>query len=237
MQANRERMKKTTLCLAGLIVCSAAIVSWRIHRNSVAAIEATDAARMEREAQAAEIQRRSAALSSQLAQESSSHGLSETQLRELLRLRHEVGQLLAGKLEIQQLQATNRLLEAALPESQRASTATRWDRDQLQPAGYHDPESAMITTLWALGQDAAPGTFSAVNETNALRSAEYRRRIGELLNPAEATGITLVQKKETAAGEVLLDLYYEGEGKTRRFLMKQVDGSWQLADLVSITAH
>ena len=67
--------------------------------------------------------------------------------------------------------------------------------------------------------------------------AAHYRRIGELLYPPTTTGISLVGKKLNSPDEAVVDLYYEGEGKTRKFVLRRVEGEWKLHDLVSITAN
>ena len=41
----------------------------------------------------------------------------------------------------------------------------------------------------------------------------------------------------TTPDDAIVDIYYEGEGKTRQFAMKRVDGQCRLQDLISIIAN
>jgi hypothetical protein len=104
----------------------------------------------------------------------------------------------------------------------------------------------MISTLWALNSNDLNTQLSGLTPTERAKFAEegntekiaaYCKRTGELLNPSAATSISLIGKTENSPDEVLLDLYYDGEGKTRRFLMRRVEGAWQLQGLDSIIAN
>ena len=104
----------------------------------------------------------------------------------------------------------------------------------------------MITTLWALSSHDPESQLSMLTpHEKAQLTSEGKleevlaiyQRVGALLNPPAATGISLVGKKVSSPDEVILDLYYEGEGKTRKFMMKKVAGAWKFQDLISIVAN
>lgn len=186
-------------------------------------------------------------LSKQIARGKPVTSLPDDQFRELLRLRGEVGRFHSERRETDQLHATNQQLLATLAKSERAQIVqVRWARDQLAFAGYADPESAMVSTLWGLN-NGGPGFYRSKltpdqkaqleKSGKSEEVAASHRKIGELLYPPTTTGISLVGKKLNSPDEAVVDFYYEGEGKTRKFVLRRVEGEWKLHDLVSITAN
>jgi hypothetical protein len=43
----------------------------------------------------------------------------------------------------------------------------------------------------------------------------------------------VIGKKLNSPDEAVVDLHYEGEGKTRQFVLRRVAGEWKLHQLVS----
>src|SRR5947209_3992392 len=83
------------------------------------------------------------------------HTLSRHQLRELLRLRSQVGQLHQTVTEKAPLAKRQAKLKAAVKESEKQvaeeqAAANYWPKEQLAFAGYTDPESTMKSLLWAM---------------------------------------------------------------------------------------
>lgn len=240
-------MTRSTFAVVSTIVIAGGVISWSIQRHAAVRLRETSASSHELAGQLAQLQGESLRLSDQIAQRKPDASLPDDQFRELLRLRGEVGRLRGERRETDQLHGTNQQLLATLAKSERAQTVqVRWARDQLAFAGYADPESAMVTTLWAFSNGDPKFLLSMLTpDEKALLEKEGTsedvttryRKIGELLYPPTATGISLVGKKLNSPGEAVVDLYYEGEGKTRKFVLKRVEGQWKLHDLVSITAN
>ena len=44
---------------------------------------------------------------------------------------------------------------------------------------------------------------------------------------APASGFDVVAQKQPAPGHAIVEVYFEGEGKTRKFEMRQVGGEWR----------
>ncbi len=240
-------MTKPRIILLILIVVTGAIVSWGIYHQGVVRLQQADMACREQAEELARVKEESVRLSNLIARSKPSGSLSDTQFRELMRLRGEVGQRRGEAREIAQIDATNRQLSAILAESGGAPVVpVHWAREQMAFAGYADPESAMISTLWALS-NGDPSFYRAMlsagekeeseGEGNPQEIAEQYKKIGEMLYPSSATGISVVGKKENSPDEAVVDLYYEGEGKTRKFVVRKVDGQWKLHDMVSITSN
>jgi hypothetical protein len=241
---------RAQLMLLGGTILTSGIASWTLKHRAAIELQKTSAALQEQAEQLAELTEESARLSNAIVHARSSQPLPEDQFHELLRLRGRMGRLLEQKAELNQLAATNQLLHTALANSENAPTAqARWSREELNYAGYADPESAAVSTLWAwnskdpavqmamLTPEGKASLEHLAAEGKAVSVEAYCKQMAEMLNPAAATGVSLVGKKQNSPEEVLLDLYYDGEGKTRRFLMKRIDGAWKLQDLVSITAN
>jgi hypothetical protein len=240
-------MTRSSLAVISAIVVAGSVFSWSIQRQAAVRLQETRGASRELAGQLAQLQEDNLWLSSQIAQRKPFASLPDDQFRELLRLRGEVGRLRGDRRETDQLHATNQQLLATLAKSERAQTVqVRWASDQLAFAGYADPESAMVSTLWGLNNGDPDFYLSMLTPDQKAvlekagkseETAAIYRKIGELLYPPTTTGISLVGKKLNSPDEAVVDLYYEGEGKTRKFILKRTDGAWKLHDLVSITAN
>ena len=97
-------------------------------------------------------------LSNLLAQANGSQSLPDERLKELLRLRGEVGVLRQQGKEIEALRQENRQARAALESSLKtrnagapraAANADYWPRDSWAFAGYASPEASLQTSVWA----------------------------------------------------------------------------------------
>ncbi len=174
---------------------------------------------------------------------------SEGRLRELLRLRGEIGQLrrLAGEAE--QLRAMNQRLTAAAtnpaPETSGpppdATVLAHWPKAQLAFTGYADPASALQTTLWAMSR-GDPGLLAAsltpealatiagqglsLHRTAAEDVAASARGIADSLSPS--SGFYLVGQNLTSPDRAVLDVYFDAEGKTRKFALEKIGAEWKL---------
>ena len=239
-------MTKLKLAVVSTIVIASVIVSWSIQHHAFMRLRETSATSHELAGQLAQLREESSCLSNQIAQAKPSGSLPDDQFRELLRLRGEVGQLRGERRETDQLRVTNQQLLATLSKSDGAPPLqVRWERDQLAFAGFADPESAMISTLWGLNNGDPNFYLSLLTPDQKAQlekkgrsdviAAQYKK-IGEVLNPPGATGISLVGKKLNSPDEAVVDLYYEGEGKTRKFVLQRIEGEWKLQSLALIVA-
>jgi hypothetical protein len=188
-------------------------------------------------------------LSNQVVRASGTQALAQDQLRELLRLRGQIGPLRQTAKEQAQLQATNAQLRAALALSEKQLAEARaapnfWAKDQLAFAGYADPEAALRTMLWAMNNgDAKSYLASWVSgpDEHALFDYQLRDKAGaelaaggklltDTLSPA--IGFHILDKSVKTPDEVVLNLSFDGEGKTRKFVMQKANNEWKVADLL-----
>jgi hypothetical protein len=97
-------------------------------------------------------------LSNLVAQANSSQSLPDERLKELLRLRGEVGVLRQQSKELEALREKNRQARAALDSGHKpqdanvagaAATADYWPRGSWAFAGYASPEAALQSFFWA----------------------------------------------------------------------------------------
>jgi hypothetical protein len=180
--------------------------------------------------------------------------LSNDQFRERLRLRHEIGQLRSALSEISKLRATNQQLLAErtnLEEQPRAAerpdsqtVLAHWPKTQLVLAGYANPTSALETALWAMSRgdpdalaaSVTPDAKSKITKETwfkhgppAEEIASATRKITDSLSPS--TGFYVVRENVISQDQAVLDVYFEGEGKTRKFAMKKIGDAWKFDNL------
>jgi hypothetical protein len=175
--------------------------------------------------------------------------LSETELSELLRLRGEIRQLRQAMMEIDRLRVKNKQLLAAcaraeaesrLPSPDPRTILAYWPKNQLTFAGYVDPASALKTALWAMSLGDTTNLVASVTpkakvemakegwdnrRDPAIEIADTTRKISESLSPS--SGYYIVGQKIGSQEQAILDVYFEGEGKTRKFEMKKIGGEWK----------
>jgi hypothetical protein len=117
-----------------------------------------------------------------------------------------------------------------------------WTGEQLAFAGFADPESAMKSTLaaWISGDPSAfvascvPAARAALEKVREASSeAEFAARtkvLASLYRPA-TEGVRILGKKTISEDEAVLDLYFEGDGKSREFLLKRIEDEWRVTGL------
>lgn len=243
-------MKKATFTILAAFVIISGAASWTIERRANVSLAEARAKVHSHMEDFARRQAEAEQLSNALNQATAAPKLSTAEFNELLRLRGRVGLLRTQCAEAAELQVSNQMLAGSFTERHpELSESVHWTRDQLRNAGQGDPESAIITTFWALSRpntieqvstpasDAQPGADGEASQLVSADLTKYYQKLGDLLNPSGATAIHIVKKQTPSPDEAILDLYYEGEGKTRRFKMMRVNGGWELADLISTTAH
>ncbi len=196
--------------------------------------------------QVEDLSRENQKLSNLVAETRNSAPLSNGQLKELLRLRGEVGQLRQAARDIENLKGTSRQSPAvpegtdttSPPEDQ--TVLAHWPKAELAAAGYSDPASALRTALWAMSRgDGDAMALSVTPESRAdlerqdwpehksprEEMAERGKWIAESLAPA--SGFDVVGQRQPAEDRAILDVFFEGEGRTRRFEMKKTGGAWK----------
>jgi len=111
-------------------------------------------------------------LSNLVAQANSSQSLPGDHLKELLRLRGEVGVLRQQSKELETLREENRQARIALESSPKTQTAgvagttgntNYWPRDSWAFAGYATPKAALQSYFWAANKGDVKALLSSLN--------------------------------------------------------------------------
>jgi hypothetical protein len=171
-------------------------------------------------------------------------------LAELLKLRGQIGLLRQNLVEATNLVTRNKRLAmavanlpptqnpAALPEGQ--TVLVHWQRDQLGFAGYASPAAALESTLWAMAQADTNTLVNSVTPeirskmlreewyqhgTSAEELAASAHSIADSLQPAN--GFSVLGQRPVPPDQVVLEVFFDGEGHTRKFAMKQVGAEWK----------
>ena len=247
---NRAALK---IALVGAVVVASVAGPWAIqHWQQVESRRRSEALREQAErlaGLAAENQR----LSNLVAQ-AASPALSKEQFRELLRLRGEMGRLRQAASEVDRLRTTNRQSLAGTGDPAEPAHAplapdpqtvqAHWPKSQLVQAGYAEPAAALQTALWAMSRgdpEALAACVTPEAKTNltheewfthgppAEELAASTRLIADSLSPT--TGFYLVGQKLVSHDQAVLDVYFEGEGKTRPFALKKIGEEWKFDNL------
>jgi hypothetical protein len=236
-------MTKFNLGVLGAVVIASGFACWAIQRNTQRQWqqqnEIMHAQSQRLAAQIAENER----LSNLLRRAVSSDALAGEQLRELLKLRNQVGHQQRVRTEENDLHATNQRLRAALGAA--ATNHIHWTGDQIVPAGYIEPEAAMKSTLsaWLTGDFGAylascppEDRIALAKEWEGKSEAEFTAEhaaMARLYAPAKA-GVRVLHQKTVAPGEAVVDLYFEGDGKSRQFTLKKFGDEWKVTGLAAI---
>jgi hypothetical protein len=243
---NRSFVKLVSLVILALASLLLPLGLWRHARVSVRALSRQSRSNTTRLAALLEENLR---LSNVVAQARQAD-LSPGEQSELLKLRGEIGRLRHSVVEANDLAARNASLAAGLTNAgepnrpaslpQDQTILAHWPRAELGFAGYSDPASALKTMLWAMAQGDTNVLLTSVTaeiRTRMLRQdwnehgtaaeelAASARKIADSLQPS--TGFYVVGQRAIAEDQVVLDVFFEGEGRLRKFAMKQVNGEWK----------
>lgn len=189
--------------------------------------------------QMAELAAENERLSNLVAQASQSRPLSEDQLRELLRLRSEVGALrqqgkVPASLPIETHQAPTNA-EPATP------TANYWPRAALTFSGYASPNAALETSLWAATKGdiktiSGSLTGDAQKMAEALLAAKTESEIqaGVISQFAGFKSLRVINNQVLDDDSVVLTTEIDDKSglQTTKVLMKKVGGDWKLSRYV-----
>jgi hypothetical protein len=191
---------------------------------------------------------------SDLVAQAGSPALTKQQFRELLQLRGEIGRLREAAKELDRLQAADRQLPAGQPTAEGSArpapppdpqqVQAYWPKSQLAHAGFNDPTAALQTALWAMSRgdpEALAASVTPEAKTNLTRElwfehgpqaeelAASTRLIAESFSPT--TGFYVVGQRLESPDEAELEVYFEGEGKTRPFTLKRIGREWKFDSL------
>ena len=242
--------------IVGGILFAGAAASWTIQHATRGQLLEREIAKRQGAEQLALLAAESQTLSNRVAQSISADKLTGEAFRELLRLRGEVGLLRQTVREIDRLRETNSQYLSDLAKSAKSGggeppasgpqdSQNYWARDQFAFAGFGEPESALKTMLWicvdadrdSLLPHCSQEERAALEQVWAGRSetemAALRHRMAALYS-LDRGGVRLMGKKLTSPDEALLDLYFEGDGKRRRFSLQKSGEHWMVTGLVAI---
>lgn len=197
-------------------------------------------------------------LSNRLAQAKAPDALTQKQFEELLQLRGEYAPLRQAAAEADRLRAANKRLEVARARARAEARTTLpaagkvqayWPKALLTFAGYSNPLSGLKTALWAMSRDDPKALAACMTpkakaklmkrgwaskkdgwtsrEGSKSELASSAKMIAESLQPS--TGFYVVGQKNPAPDWAILDVYFAGEGETRKVGMKKIGGAWKFA--------
>ena len=236
-------MTKLKLGILTAIIIAGSAAAWAIQQSARTKLRERNESLEPQARQLALLSAENERLSNLLAVEKTSRSLSKDQLQELLKLRGQAGQQHLLRTEEDELRATNQRWRAALANS--GTNHGYWTGDQLTHVGYAEPEAAMKSTLavWLNGDPAAylascpPEERAAIEkEWQGKSGAEFAARcklMAGLYAPA-TEGVRVLSKKTISQDEAVLDLYFEGDGKSREFNLKKFGDEWRVVGLAFI---
>ena len=167
----------------------------------------------------------------------SKSSLFDDQFHELMKLRGEIGLLRESAREAARLREAVQKSEASPPDER--SILAYWPHGKLSRSGYDNPLSGLQTALWAINQND-PKAVAASLALDFAYVASLRFE-GDTLEKqmaagtkvafdsiAPASGFYVVGQKLLSEDQVALDIFFEGEGETRPFLMMKKGDNWKL---------
>src|SRR5205807_1657944 len=119
-----------------------------------------------------------------------------------------------------------------------------WPKARLGVRGYNDPASALETTLHAMVRGDSDALLSSVtaeakskltkenwftHRAAAEEVAAATKQIADSLGPS--TGFYLIGQKLVSQDQAILDVYFDGEGRTRKVTMKKIGDEWRFDSL------
>jgi hypothetical protein len=168
--------------------------------------------------------------------------LSNEELRELMRLRSEVGPLRHAAAETVKLRAAQS--SAAVSSSARREEPAGpnyWPKDQLANVGFGTPEAATQTAFWILKNGdmkallacAPPEVLAGVQKEMEKEGPdafqdEFKKKTQEMTG--RASGYRVLNKKSDESGLVTLRVSFEGEGVTEDVTLKQYGTDWKILE-------
>jgi hypothetical protein len=189
--------------------------------------------------QMAELVAENERLSNLVAQASQSRPLSEDQMRELVRLRGEVGALRQqGKAPASQPNETPPAPAKAAPA---APTADYCPRASWSFAGYASPNSALQSALWAASKGdlktlagCLTGDAQKIAETLLGSKSGGEIQAGVISQLAGFKSLRVLSSEARDEDTVVLTTETEEANgtETRKALMKKVGGDWKLSGYV-----
>jgi len=241
-------MRKLEWIIVGVSVAASVVMTVAIEQRSADRQNGQRELLKEQAAQLAQAASENARLTNLVAHAKTMSSLAPEQLRDLLRLRSEVGQLRNLESQKPALEASNAQLRAMAEKSEAALALARalpnyWPKEQLSFAGYGDPASATRSFLAAMKNgdpkamlDCFDPAMAAGMEAELKRDggdpvakeAEIKSMLGDFLSNAE--GFHIVDQTPTAPNEVTVNVSFDGEGQVRKMVFRQFGNDWKFVD-------
>jgi hypothetical protein len=186
-------------------------------------------------------------LSNLVAHANSSQSLPDERLKELLRLRGEVGALRQQGKEIETLREENRQARVELestrkPEKAGAAespaTADYWPRDSWAFAGYASPDASLQTSFWAANKgdlktflSGLTGDVQQMVEKDIAGKSESEASTKAMAEVARLDSVRVLNRDVQADDTVVLTAAFDDAsgGGTNRLLMKRIGSDWKLS--------
>ena len=237
------KLKFAIACL--IVVASVAVPFW-IWLSTQKNFRDADESVQQQTEKIEKLSAENARLSNSISQARNPKSLSQTQLRELMKLRNEVGQLRRATNEVEQLRAKNQELAVAHAGSENKFSEIRanpnyFKKEQLVYSGYGDPASAVKTTLWAMRSgeissyllNFTPEAKARFENMLAGKSAEQIAALNQAIakNLDLVTGFLVLDEKELSADAKVLNVFFDGENRNRKFILKKIGNEWKLHNI------
>ena len=198
-------MTKIKVGIVGAVIAAGVVVPWISHQQTLDQLRQENQSLRQEIVQASQLAAENQRLSNALAHVKNAQELSSDQLRDLLRLRNEVGTL---------RRQTNEL-HAALPAaasktgnpSAAADTSAAWvPRDAWAFAGYATPEATYQTVWWAISSGDSNAVLAALHSDARKAFDQNPELIGTIMNRRDYKDIPgyRVLSKMGTDGEALL---------------------------------
>jgi RNA polymerase sigma factor (sigma-70 family) len=114
-----------------------------------------------------------------------------------------------------------------------ASGQTEFPKTSWHFAGYANPESALLSCMWAVGQDDAntllAGLAPAMREKLTGKPAAEIITAKDRADFAGTTGYQILGKQVVSENEVIFEIHAQGLEQTVKFSLQQIGGEWKFA--------
>ena len=181
-------------------------------------------------------------LSNFLAQAKSPRTLPDDRLKELLRLRGEVGVLREQAQELETLREENRQARTALASghqtSNAAATANYWPRGSWAFAGFASPEAALQSSLWAASKGdlktflgGTTGEMQKMVEKDFEGKSESEAADRAVAETTKFKSVSVLNSEAQSDDGVVLTVAFEegADTHTTKLFMQKVGNDWKLS--------
>ena len=173
-----------------------------------------------------------------------------TQTSELMKLRNEVTQLRGEAKKVEHFTIENKRLQGELANlkssagnAQTAATnSVRGDhfpRESWSFSGYASPEAALVSAIWSMKEGNPKSYLESLAPSEQERIAQLwqNKSEGEVAEKhkndvATISGIRVLDRQNTAAGEIVMNVFLEGVERTEKIRMNQVGQDWKFGGFI-----